>query len=213
MREITCYLDFASPYAWLAFAQLPQALEGLHYHARYRPVLLGALLKHLDNPGPAAIAPKRAWLYRHVSWLGQHLGVELQMPTQHPFSALPLLRLALRCSSATGADAGTINRWVAETVLRHVWQGGHDALDPQRLEQLELTLQPQLRSSPEQAKALLRSNTDAAAAAGVFGVPSFELDGHCFWGLDSLPMLRAYLQDDAWFAQNWQTLARVPQGL
>ena len=213
MRDITCYLDFASPYAWLAFAQLPQTLEGLHHHVRYRPVLLGALLQQLDNPGPAAIAPKRAWLYRHVVWLGQHLGVELQMPQRHPFSSVPLLRLALQCSPAQGPAAGTINRFVAETVLRHVWQGGHDALDPLRLAALEQCLQPQLRCSTQEAKDLLRSNTDTAAQQGVFGVPTFEVDGHLFWGLDSLPMLRAYLQDDPWFAQHWQALASVEQGL
>lgn len=213
MREITCYLDFASPYAWLAFAQLPQTLEGVHYHVSYRPVLLGVLLKQWGNPGPAAIAPKRAWLYRHVSWLGQHLGVELQMPARHPFSSLPLLRLALQCSPASGAGAGTINRFVAETVLRHVWQGGHDALDPQRLAELEQRLQPQLRCTLEEAKALLRSNTEMAAERGVFGVPAFEVDGHVFWGLDSLPMLRACVQDDPWFTQHWQALASVEQGL
>jgi len=36
-------------------------------------------------------------------------------------------------------------------------------------------------------------------AAGVFGVPSLVVDGRLFWGLDSLPMLRRYLEGDAWF--------------
>ena len=64
------------------------------------------------------------------------------------------------------------------------------------------------------AKALLRSNTDAAAARGVFGVPAFEVDGKLFWGLDGLPMLRAYLEGDAWFAgSDWDSAPRVPSGL
>ena len=29
MKHITFYLDFLSPYAWLAFERLPQALQGL----------------------------------------------------------------------------------------------------------------------------------------------------------------------------------------
>jgi len=40
-------------------------------------------------------------------------------------------------------------------------------------------------------------------------VPTFELDGRLFWGLDALPMLRAYLDGDAWFDQNWDTVAQV----
>lgn len=208
MKEITFYLDFVSPYAWLAFEQLPQVLEGISHRVVYRPVLLGALLKAHGNPGPAGIVPKRAWTYRHATWLGHSTGVGLDMPARHPFHPLPLLRLALECS-----QDGSINRFTAGAILRHVWQGGHDALDPARLDALRAALAEQLRGDPEQAKQLLRANTDAAAARGVFGVPAFEADGRLFWGHDSLPMLRASLLGDAWFAQRWEAAASVEQGL
>ena len=208
MKEITFYLDFVSPYAWLAFERLPQALEGLSYHVRHRPVLLGALLQRHANPGPAGIPPKRDWTYRHAAWLGHALGCGLDMPARHPFNPLPLLRQALACS-----DDGTINRFVAGTVLRHVWLGGHDALDPARLDALAQALAEQSRPDAD-AKALLRANTDEAAARGVFGVPMFEVDGRLFWGLDGLPMLRAYLDGDAWFdGPAWDAAPRVPSGL
>ena len=210
MKHITFYLDFVSPYAWLAFERLPQELEGLSYSVEYRPVLLGALLLQHSNPGPAGIAPKRDWTYRHVLWLGHQLGVPLQMPAQHPFNPLVLLRQALACSSD-----GSINRFVAEALLRHVWIGGHDALDAARLQQLaqELALQVKPDSDSDRVKALLRANTDAAAARGVFGVPAFGVDEQLFWGLDSLPMLRAYLQGDPWFSAEAAAAASVVQGL
>jgi 2-hydroxychromene-2-carboxylate isomerase len=213
MKRITFYLDFISPYAWLAFERLPEALEGLSYSVAYKPVLLGALLQQHANPGPAGIAPKRDWTYRHVSWLGHAQGTPLQMPARHPFNPLPLLRQALACSSD-----GSINRFVAGTVLRHVWQGGHDALDAERLAALAVELAEQIR--PEQTagsegpKALLRANTEAAQAAGVFGVPMFEVDGRMFWGLDALPMLRAYMEGDAWFeGPDWDASCQLPSGL
>ncbi len=212
LKHITFYFDTVSPYAWLAFEQLPEVLEGLSYSVEYRPVLLGALLQQQGNPGPAGIPPKRDWTYRHVTWLGQHLGVPLAMPARHPFNPLPLLRLALACS----AD-GSVNRFVAGTLLRHVWQGGHEALEPARLDALAAALAPQLQpgqnSASAQPKALLRANTEAAAALGVFGVPAFGVDGKLFWGLDSLPMLRAYLAGDAWFDSGWDAAASVAQGL
>ncbi len=218
MHTITCYLDFASPYAWLAFAQLPHALEGMSYQVRYRPVLLGALLQHHGNPGPAGIAPKRAWTYRHATWLGQHLGVALQMPARHPFSPLPLLRLALQCSRVGDDGQADINRFVAETIFRHVWEGGHEALAPARLDALHASLAPQIRCELDAAKQRLRTNTDAAAALGVFGVPSFAAQERVYWGLDSLPMLRADLLGAAdggatLDASTWQALASVAQGL
>ena len=212
LKHITFYFDTVSPYAWLAFEQLPEVLEGLSYSVEYRPVLLGALLQQQGNPGPAGIPPNRDWTYRHVTWQGQHLGVPLAMPARHPFNPLPLLRLALACS----AD-GSVNRFVAGTLLRHVWQGGHEALEPARLDALAAALAPQLQpgqnSASAQPKALLRANTEAAAALGVFGVPAFEVDGKLFWGLDSLPMLRAYLAGDAWFDSGWDAAASVAQGL
>ena len=48
----------------------------------------------------------------------------------------------------------------------------------------------------------------------MFGVPAFEVDGKLFWGLDGLPMLRAYLAGDAWFdGPQWDAVAQVPSGL
>ena len=210
IKHITFYFDVVSPYAWLAFERLPDALEGLSYSVQYRPVLLGALLQQQGNPGPAGIPPKRDWTYRHATWLGQHLGVPLAMPAQHPFNALPLLRQALACSTD-----GNVNRFVAGTLLRHVWQGGQGALEPARLEVLAAALAPQLKEGQDSAvaKALLRANTDAAAVRGVFGVPAFEVDSKLFWGLDSLPMLRGYLAGDAWFDTGWDAAASVAQGL
>ncbi|MCW8174101.1 2-hydroxychromene-2-carboxylate isomerase [Verminephrobacter aporrectodeae] len=213
MKRITFYLDFVSPYAWLAFERLPEVLMGLSYSVAYKPVLLGALLQQHGNPGPAGIGPKRDWTYRHVAWLGHAQGTPLQMPARHPFNPLPLLRQALACS-----DDGHVNRFVAGSVLRHVWQGGQDALDAGRLAALAAELSEQLRPGQDAAsaapKALLRANTEAAQAAGVFGVPTFEVDGKLFWGLDGLPMLRAYLDGDAWFdGGDWEAVSRVPSGL
>ena len=211
MKTVDFYLDFVSPYAWLAFHALPEALQGHSVHVRYTPVLLGALLKNHNNPGPAGIAGKREWTYRHASWLGHAQGCGLQMPAQHPFNPLPLLRMALQ----TSLD-GRINRFTADAIFRHVWLGGADALDPARLQALQQLLAEQTKTdalAEQRAKDLLRSNTDAAAVAGVFGVPAMVVDGKLFWGLDSLPMLTAYLAGDAWFEQAWNDFGSRPSGL
>jgi len=213
MKQITFYLDFVSPYAWLAFERLPLELEGLSYHVRYKPVLLGALLQQYANPGPAGIPPKRDWTYRHATWLGHAQGCGLDMPARHPFNPLPLLRLALACS-----DDGYINRFTAHAVLKHVWIGGADALDATRIESLRATLEHQLRPDPDgqgaAPKALLRANTEDAAAQRVFGVPAFAVDDKLFWGLDGLPMLRAYVAGDPWFdGPAWDAAPGVSSGL
>jgi 2-hydroxychromene-2-carboxylate isomerase len=37
MKQIDFHLDFISPYAYLAFAKLPEALAGIDCHVRYKP--------------------------------------------------------------------------------------------------------------------------------------------------------------------------------
>lgn len=208
MKQITFYLDFVSPYAYLAFENLPQALQGLSYAVDYRPVLFAGLLKHHGQLGPAEILPKREWTYRQVQWAAHSQGIELQLPAAHPFNPLPLLRLALAC----GAN-GLANRYVCETVFRHVWREGGDAADAQRLRQLRLQLQPRRDPDSEEVKAELKANTSAAIEKGVFGVPTCEVDGKLFWGADGLPMLRAFLEGDAWFdGPAWQAAAELPVG-
>jgi 2-hydroxychromene-2-carboxylate isomerase len=206
VKQITFYLDFVSPYAYLAFEKLPEALLGLSYSVDYRPVLFAGLLKHYGQLGPAEIVPKREWTYRQVQWMAHTQGIELQLPAGHPFNPLPLLRLALAC----GAN-GLANRYVCETVLRHVWRGGGDAADAQRLHQLRLLLQPARDPDSQEVKAELKANTDAAIARGIFGVPTCEVDGKLFWGTDGLSMLRAYLEGDAWFeGPAWEAAAHLP---
>lgn len=209
MKTITCYLDFISPYAYLAFEALPQALMGTSHRVVYRPILFAALLKHHGQLGPAEIPGKRDWTYRQVVWQARQLGVPLQMPASHPFNPLPLLRLAVACDSH-----GEPNRYVCETVFRHVWcSDGAAADDVARLSALTTQLSPPRAPDAAQVKDQLKAHTDGAIAQGVFGVPTFEVDGQVFWGLDALPMLRAYLDGDAWFEGPWVSAASVAQGV
>jgi 2-hydroxychromene-2-carboxylate isomerase len=208
MKHITFSFDFLSPYAYLAFEQLPEALKGLSYRVDYRPVLFAAFLKHHGQLGPAEIAGKRDWTYRQVLWLAHAHGIPLDLPAAHPFNPLAALRLALAC----GAD-GLVNRYVAETVFRHMWRGGADAADAVRLGQLRAQLSPRRDPEGAEVKAELKANTDAAVARGLFGVPTLEVDGRLFWGFDGLAMLRACIEGDGWFASGaWEQAAALPVG-
>ncbi|RYF66124.1 MAG: 2-hydroxychromene-2-carboxylate isomerase, partial [Comamonadaceae bacterium] len=135
MKHIDFYLDFISPYAYLAFERLPDMLEGLSYTVAYKPVLLGAIIKHHGQLAPAEIPSKREWTYRHALWLGHANEVPIEMPATHPYNPLPHLRLAL----STTAD-GAISRYVTEMIFHEVWRGGAEAADPIRLAALAETL-------------------------------------------------------------------------
>ncbi len=217
MKQIRFSLDFISPYAYLAFEQLPQALQGISHSVVYEPVLFAGLLAQHGQLGPAEIAPKRIWTYRQVLWLAQQQGIDMQMPLAHPFNPLPLLRLALACGSGAAAQP-LPSRYVCEQIFRHVWRGGADAASSTRLAALTAQLSAHGLAQRDPAgsavKTQLKNLSDTAAARGLFGVPSFEVDGQLFWGLDALPMLRAYCLGDAWFTEHspWHQAANTAIG-
>ena len=209
MKTIHFYLDFISPYAWLAFDALPKALQGISHRVVHKPVLFAAMLKHHGQLGPAEIPDKRDWTYRQVLWLAHQQGTALQLPAMHPFNPLGLLRLATACD----AD-GEPNRFVCETVFRHVWCTGEHAADPARLSSLAAQLAPAREPTDPAVKQALQAHTDEAIALGVFGVPSFVVDDKVFWGQDALPMLAAYLRGDPWFeGPAWQAAAKCQVGI
>ena len=210
MKTITCYIDFISPYAYLAFEALPKALANSpSYLVVYKPVLFAALLKHHGQLGPAEIAGKREWTYRQVLWQAKEQGTVFDMPQTHPFNPLSLLRLSVACSAQ-----GAPNRYVCETIFRHVWQGGGVADDPVRFQALVQQLQPKQSVDSSEVKAQLKANTDEALMRGVFGVPTFVVDDKLFWGLDALPMMRQYLDNDPWFtAERWQSVEKTSLGI
>jgi 2-hydroxychromene-2-carboxylate isomerase len=209
MKQITFYFDFISPYAYLAFEKLPQALQGLSYSVQYKPVLFAAFLNHYGQLGPAEIAPKRTWTYRQMLWHAREQGVALQAPASHPFNPISLLRLALACG-----DGANCNRYVAETIFREVWTTGQEPGSAAQLQALTQRLQPARPIADDAVKAELKTNTDAAIAAQVFGVPTIQVDDEFFWGFDALPMLRQYLNGDAFFTSAaWRASAGLPVGV
>jgi len=179
--SIDWYFDFISPYSYLGF----QRLKEFSAPIALKPVLFAGLLNHWGQKGPAEIPGKRKWTYRNCVWEAKKLGVPFRFPALHPFNPLPHLRLAL----AAGCTPQAVKR-----VFDFVWTTGEDATDPARFASLcsELGSDPSKR--PE-VKDLLRKNTDEAMARGVFGVPSWLIDGEVFWGADSVEFAKAFISD------------------
>jgi len=210
MKRLRFHFDLISPYAYLAFERLPQALEGLSVEVSYQPLLFAGLLQAWDNKGPAEIEPKRAWTFRQVQWLADRHGIRFDIPPQHPFNPLALLRLCEACAPA----GGTPSRRTCERLFHHVWQGGADPNEPTRLAALRAALNPQRDPDSDEVKLALRTATTQAAAHGLFGVPTIAVDGRQFWGLDSLDMLAAFLRGEAWFdGPQWDAAGHMPPGL
>ena len=214
--RVDWYFDVISPYAYLAFEGLPDALRltSAPVEIRYRPVLFAGLLEHFGQKGPAEIASKRRFTYEHVVWLAHRHGVSIQAPRHHPFNPLPLLRALV----AAGGDASPTREQVA-SAFRYVWQLGRLPDEPAFGELLATLGVTAGELSADGVKARLRTNTEAAIADEVFGVPTAvvhkpEAPARRFWGFDALPMMVDFINGAALFdSPDMARAANMPAGL
>lgn len=192
-QTIEFHYDIISPFAHVVLARLDELPAGVS--VRPVPVLLGAILNHWGQRGPAEISAKRLHTYRQSIFLGKQHGVDIRFPPRHPFTPLKALRLM----AGAGADLATVRR-AFDFVFS---QGRAPDTDEELAAFADAVGIPVSLAADDNAKAALRTNTDQAIERGVFGVPSFVCakgSGHeVFWGVDAFDMLLAWLADDTLF--------------
>jgi 2-hydroxychromene-2-carboxylate isomerase len=179
--SVDWYFDFVSPFSYICLHRLPE----LGAPVNFKPVLFAGLLNHWGQKGPAEIPPKRKWTYRWCTWWARELGVAFRFPASHPFNPLPYLRLSI----AAGGSPEVVKR-----IFDALWTTGEPAENhfPALCREFGVA-----EARLAEVKDALRKNTEEAAARGVFGVPSFVIDGEVFWGADALDFLKAFREDAA----------------
>jgi len=191
--QATWYFDVISPFSYLALGEIEELAQRISI--TYRPILFAALLERWKHLGPAEIPPKRVHTYRLCVFEAQRRGIAFRFPPAHPFNPLKPLRLLAALDAAPRA---------IRIVMDRIWRDGLDlslaenwAATCAALE-LDAAKAAALVEAAE-TKAKLRANTDAAVAAGLFGVPTLQVGEELFWGADALPMARAYLDNPDMF--------------
>jgi 2-hydroxychromene-2-carboxylate isomerase len=192
-RTIELHYDLISPFAHVLLARLGELPAGVS--VKPVPVLLGAILNHWGQRGPAEISAKRLHTYRQSVFLGKQHGVEMRFPPRHPFNPLRAQRLM----AGANADLETVRRGF-DFVFS---QGRAPDTDEEIAAFAEAVGIPLELAADDRAKAALRANTDRAIGHGVFGVPSLVCASgsrhEVFWGVDAFDMLLAWLDDETLF--------------
>jgi 2-hydroxychromene-2-carboxylate isomerase len=203
MARIVWYFDFVSPFSYLQFAARPELFQ--RADVDMKPVLFAGLLNHWGQKGPAEIEAKRVHTYRLCQWQANRRGIPMRFPPEHPFNPIHALRLAL----AFGSTYDTVKAifdfiWAQGRSPNAEWKALCDTLGVPGAEVL---------AASEGVKTQLRENGAAAIAAGVFGVPTFVVDGHLFWGMDATAMLHDYLGEPGLFdTADMKRLRDLPVG-
>lgn len=206
MTLIDFYLDFAAPESWLAFMQLPTALQGLSHAIAYHP--LPRMPPAAAAPAAPGMPPPEAAYPAHAATppgntdaacatdAASMTDTAWTWPAGHsphqPFDPLPLLHLAW-ASASPALPEPTPSRWACELILRHIWQGGHAVLDARRLAALTAQVLP-AGAPAHQGPPRLQAACARAARHSLPTTPAWQATGRIFSGAAALPALRAHLQ-------------------
>lgn len=194
-KTVTVYYALQSPWAYLAWRRFLDLAANKNVEAVYRPIKMAPVFA-ASGGLPLAKRSIQRQVYRMMElkrWrdaLNQPLTLEPTFfPTDETLAALMVI--------AHGRNAGDVGG-LSLAMLRAVWAEERDLADrstlkaiaeEQRLDGFSLLAAAETEAVQQDYEA----NTQAALAAGVFGVPTFILGDELFWGQDRLDMLAAAL--------------------
>ena len=190
------YFTPQSPWTYLGHDRFVALTQAAGAQVKVMPVDLGKVFPVSGGLPLGKRAPQRqAYRLVELQRFGAHLGLPLNLqPKFFPVSADAAARLIIAVDEHEGSDAALA---LAGALQRGVWAEERDIADAATLAAtLAACGLPAQRLDDAQAPAVqARFDTDSQRAidAGVFGAPSYVVDGEIFWGQDRLDFLQRRL--------------------
>lgn len=197
-NSIDYFLAPQSPWTYLGHERFAKIAQATGARVRVLPIDLGGQVFPVSGGLPVGQRPPQRQAYRLVELrrFSEFLGLPLTLkPRYFPVAGDAAARLIIAADLADGSDAAMR---MTGAVLSAVWTQERDIADPLVLAQLLLECglsAGRLEQSDSPAvQQRYDSNTQQAIAAGVFGAPSYVVDGEIFWGQDRLDLLERRLR-------------------
>ena len=203
MTALDCYYSLSSPWAYFGGPQLQDIVRRHHLRLTLKPYDFQAVVPQTGGiPLKSRPEPRRSYHALELSRWREHLGMPLNLEPKHYPKAAPkdpdwnkYAGWMVIAAQLQGLDAQTLSH----ALLRALWaeerdtskaavriavaeENGYDGASLQALEQTAET------------QATYRANSAEAVEKGVFGAPTFILDGERFWGQDRLAFLDRALE-------------------
>ena len=186
------YFSPQSPWTYLGHARLVHLAQGAGATVRVLPADYAQVFAVSGGlPLPKRAAQRQAYRLVELKRFSEHLGLPLNVQPRHfPVAGDPSAKLLVAVEQADGSEAALD---LAGRVFAACWVQERDIADAATLAELlaEAGLPAARLAASNEAPALQRyaANTAQAIAAGVFGAPSYVVDGEIFWGQDRLDYL------------------------
>jgi 2-hydroxychromene-2-carboxylate isomerase len=191
MPHLDFWFDYSCPYAYFGSTQVEALARRMGATLTLQPMLLGGVFKANGTPQNlmSALSPaKAAHNERDLMRWAVHFDLPLHIPKTHPMRTVE----ALRATIATAPSATGIDPKVMHGFFRAYWVEGRSPSDPATLRDVLSAAGHEVdavlaRIETPALKDDLRARTDRAIALGVFGAPSYLVDGErLYWGQDRM---------------------------
>lgn len=191
MKPLEFWFEFASTYSYLSAMRIEAAAEAAGVETRWRPFLLGPIFRSFGwETSPFLIYPQKgSYMWRDMERRAARLGLPFRRPEPADEGIFPQNGLAAARVALVGLEAAW-GRAFCRSVYHAQFAEGRDIADRELLKELargagadDAALETAMGDAN---KAALKAQTARAAELGIFGAPSFIVDGELFWGDDRL---------------------------
>jgi 2-hydroxychromene-2-carboxylate isomerase len=185
-REIDFWFTTGSTYTYLTVMRLPDIARASGLIFRWRPFHLGTLFDEAKyRPFPPG-SPKTAYMWRDLERRASKHGIPTNLPVPYPLPD----RLMANLVAFVGTREGWGIDYVRASYRRWFQQRLPNGAEPNLSQSLSEIGQEPARvialARADDTRRALASETDIARSIGLFGSPSFVVEGEIFWGDDRL---------------------------
>lgn len=186
MRRIEFWLEYASTYSYLTVTRIGRMADERGIGIDWQPFWLYPVREQQGLPAPFPDgSPRERYMWRDLERRARLLGIPYRRPGTYPFNSVNVGRIAL-----IGAREGWC-RAFTETAFKLHWTEGVPMTSPENIAAaLEAAGQDVERvlaaASLPETKEAFKQQAPRALERGIFGSPSFVVDGELFWGDDRL---------------------------
>ena len=196
-RTVDYYFAPQSPWAYLGHQRLAEIVQRTGAAVRVMPIDLGGKVFPISGGLPLGQRAPQRQAYRLVELqrYSKFLNVPLNLkPKYFPVGGDDAARLIIAADLAHGAAAAMA---IAGGILAACWAQERNMADDKVLAELlhEQNLSANLleQSHSQAVQVRYDTYTQAAIDAGVFGAPSYVVEGEIFWGQDRLDFVERAL--------------------
>lgn len=187
MTHFDFWFSIGSTYSFLTVQRIDDAAAEAGIEVAWRPFSVREIMREMNNVPFVGKPAKERYMWRDLQRRAQRLGISLNVPVAYPLEHFDRAnRVAVLASREGWCEA------YVKTAYRYWMLEGLPAGDEPNLraccEDLDQAYERILEAAAhEDVETSYRQSTAEAKEAGIFGSPSFVVDGtELFWGDDRL---------------------------